>query len=540
MGQSFKDVKDPHGNIIKISEDSSYLFQAFDYLVGYTINQDDGLRNILFFNGDTSYWLFNQGFSKFLDYSPFTRTEIFGNPGSKIWFRAGDVWYQTQGTQATTTVFNDNNNPAKQYRFLQMFNFKTGDLGIEAIEKNSGDTLTLIYKPSNNMFTEFKDEFGIRIKVIQVTERFGTNDSKDFIGALYNSTSHQYDFYGVYSWIPGSLNQILDLGKRPKYDLKFIFKDYIVYQYIVDRITESNSKVYEYNTASGNFDDVTSTVIDGYVPVDAFNLPTVYYDGALGDTHSFTESIWRCEALPFGGVRYFIRSAFEDDVRIGSLDGQPNANFMYESVNDDSIYYYNYSLVQRGLTRFNTKTALNKFDPTMIQFSQDYKIRGSKAKMYFGRYDPVVGKIVAAYKDFDNASYSFIESSTGDKVENPIDYSFLGKKVFIHSKQADGVKLVYFDTKPVVATHDLYGNQFRILISPNPGKGDIYVSINKDNQTILPFQEYSIYDVNGRLILRGKFNNHDFTFNMDNQLPGLYYLTFLNNGKVITKSFSIE
>src|SRR6187551_2716508 len=95
--QSFKIVKDPLGNEITINEDSAHLFNAFGNLLAFTINQEDDTRNVLVFNGDTSYWLFNQGFDKHLNVTPFTRTEKFGIPGNYVWFSIGNIWYETKG-----------------------------------------------------------------------------------------------------------------------------------------------------------------------------------------------------------------------------------------------------------------------------------------------------------------------------------------------------------------------------------------------------------------------------------------------------------
>jgi hypothetical protein len=534
--QSFKVVKDPLGNEITIKEDSSHIFNAFDYLMAFTINQEDDTRNVLVFNGDTSFWLFNQGFEKHLTVTPFTRTEKFGFPGNFVWFSIGGIWYETKGTPSTTKVFNDNSNPDSTYQYIQLFNFKTGDLGIEAIEKNSGDTLVLFYNPTTKQYQIFKDEFGNPIKVIKVAEPFGFGESKDFVGAQFNPLTLEYDFYGLYSWSTGNLTQILELGKRLTYDLEFVYKDNISYQYIIDKISSDSATVYQYNNSTGNFDDVSSTVINGYEVIDAYNLPSVYYDKDLNDEHSFTESIWKCKVLPLGAIRYIFRSAFGANVEINNLRDQPNAAFMYASFDDDSIYYYNYAQTIRGLFRFNTLNKAFAFDPTSIQFSQDFQIRGWKGKMYFGRYDQTTGKIVATLKNFDDDSYSFIESFNGDKVEQPIDYSFLDDRVFIHSKQDEGIKLIYFDPTPIVATKDLKDNDLGIILSPNPTRGIINISLPDSG---LKWKNYFIYDSHGTTISKGELSSHRIVINLMNHSAGIYYISFVTDNNVVTKSFSI-
>ncbi len=538
--QSFKVVQDPLGHEIHINKDSSYIFDAFGYLMAFAINQEDDTRNVLVFDGDTSYWLFNQGVNKNLTWTPFTRTEKNGFAGNSVWFSIGSIWYETNGTPGTTKVFNDNSNPDSTYQYLQLFNFKTGDLGIEAIERSSGDTLVLFYNPTNQKYQIFKDEFGNPIKVIQVAEPLSFNEVKEFIGAQFNPLTQEFDFYGLYSWSAGSLTQRLELGKRTSYDVEFVYKDYISYQYIIDKISSDSATVYQYNNSTGNFDDVSSTVINGYEVIEAYNLPSVYYDRDLNDKHSFDESIWKCKVKPLGAIRYIFRSAFTGNVEINNLRDQPSATFMYASIDDDSIYYYNHSPSPRGLFRFNTVDKNFIFHQSSIPFDNDYQIRGWKGRMYFGRYDQATSSIVAAYKSFDDGTYTFIESFDGDQVDQPIDFSFLDNKVFIHSKQSDGIKLYYFDPTPIVATHDLNSGEFDIIISPNPGKGEIHISLPTIDASVLGFKEYAISDVQGRLILHGNILNQDLTFNMGNQPAGLYFITLINGNDRITKPFSIE
>lgn len=540
IGQSFKDVKDPSNNVIRISKDSSYVFEAFGYLMAFVINQDDDTKNVLVFNGDTSYWLFNQGLNKSLPVTPFTRTEDFGFPGDYVWFSIGSIWYQTKGSPSTTEIFNDNNNPDSTFEYIQLFNFKTGDLGIEAVEKSSGDTLVLFFNPSNKQYQIFKDEFENPIKVIQVAEPFGFGETKDFIGAQYNPLSQEFDFYGLYSWSSGNLTQRLELGKRSNYDVEFVYKDYPFYQYIIDKISSDSATVYGYNSSTGNFDDVSSTVINGYEIVDAYNLPSVYYDKDLGGEYSFTESIWKCKVLPLGAIRYIFRSVFGSNVEINNLRDQPKATFMYASFDDDSIYYYNYAQAIRGLFRFNTLNKAFAFDPTSIQFSQDFQIRGWKGKMYFGRYDTETSKIVAAFKDFNNDQYSWLQAFDGKKVENPIDFSFLGNKVFVHSKLADGIRLTYFDPTPIVATKDLNKDTPEIVISPSPNNGEFTIDLSKINGLKAKYNQFVVYDLIGNSIYQDKIFESVIKIKLDHIAPGLYIISFSNDKNIVSKTFTIE
>jgi len=538
--QTLKIVEDPLGNQITINKDSSFVYNSFGNLMTYTINQEDETRNILIFNGDTSFWLFNQGFDKNLTYTSFTRTEIDGFPGKKVWFRIGNIWYETKGNPQTTVIFNDNEDVSKPYQYLQLFNFFTGDLGIEVVEKNTGDTLVLIYDDDNEIFEVFKDEFGNNIKVIQVAERFGFSYTKDFVGAQFNPITQNWDPIGIYSWSPTYLRKILELGTREKYDLKFVYKDYTVYQYIIDLVSPTVTTVYEYNTSTQEFDNVTSSVINGYEVVDAYNLPLVSYDADLNGYASFTESLWKCKSIPVGSPRYFVRSVFANDAEIFDLRNDQNAYFMYESISDDSIYYYNYGETTKGLTRYSTLDQGKIKDESSIQFDPDYKIRGWKGKMYFGRYDATVGKIVAAFKDFyDDNNYRYLESSLGEKAISPIDFSFLKDKVFIHSRTAEGIKVVYYDTMSTVATNELLNRTFQLVLSPNPSTGIINAIFPDEDIDLIRGTSYVITDLHGTPVLRGLFQDNTAKIGVSVLPSGMYYLTVTIGQRLITQTFTI-
>jgi hypothetical protein len=536
--QSFKEVVDPQGQVVKLKRDSSHLFEAFNHFFVFALDSRDGKRNVLMFNGDTSFWLFNQGFDLSLSYSDFVRTELYGIPGNRIWFRIGTVWYATRGTPATTSVFNDANDNTATHIFLQLFNFRTGELGIEAIEKNNGDTLTLIYNPQNQNYTPFVDEFGENIKVIEMTERFGSNESKDFIGAQFNPMTHQNDIYGLYNWTPGYLRLLVPLDKRDDYDISVIYKDLSVYQFVVDRISADSAKVYEYKVASSQFEDVTNTVIANSEVIDAYNLPSVHYDGDLNAPFSTSESIWKVVALPLHTTRYWVQSLFEANKEINELRQEQKARFMFESVSDDSIYFYNYGDLNKGLVKYNLENKAFVQEPSNIDLGEDFVLKGWKGKMYFARYDDAIGEFVAAFKDFYNGNtYGYIEDYTGAKISNPIDFSFLDDKLFIHSKQDDSVILVYFDPTTIVSNNELHKPPFEMSISPNPASNELHVVLNSVETISTACFDIKVTNALGEYLFVKQLVESSTIINVSDYAPGVYNISIGRAGTLMSQKF---
>ncbi len=541
LAQSLKVISDPSGNEIIIDEDSSFIYRGKDHLMMFALDPKTDMRNVLVFNGDTSFWLFNTGFNKALTFSNFTDSERYGIISDEVWFRVGSIWYQTTGTPASTIIFNDNadiNNPYQIIRAFQLFNF---NFSFEAIEKTTGDTLVVFYDEDTKIYRQFRDAAGYPVKIVHESEEFAISGSEtiDFIGAKYNPDQQTWGPIGVYQATLHSLTSLHELGPRTKYELNFVYKDYLFYQYIIDHSSSDSTNVLEYSTVSDTFENVSMSVLPGYEVLDAYNLQTVYQDGENSGMNSHNESIWKCKNVASGVVRYYLRSTFRADKEIVDLRNDENAFFMFDEGTEDTLYYYNYGEAQKGLIHYSTLNNTTKKDPTSIPFDQDFKLRGWKGKMYFGRYDSSSGKITAAYKDFyNNDKYDFLQSSTGEKIENPIDFTFYEDDVFVHSRTNEGVKLVYYDTATIVSTSEIQEATRSIEINPNPSTGIIRLNLDPKGTPVPMFTKYSICNSSGEIIGHGEINSLNMEVDLSKQPAGLYFLTLKHGQKVLcTKQF---
>ncbi|MGB3077431.1 MAG: T9SS type A sorting domain-containing protein [Saprospiraceae bacterium] len=419
-----------------------------------------------------------------------------------------------------------------------MYNF---NFSFEAIERTTGDTVVIFYDEDTKIYKEFRDQAGYPVKIVQESEEFAISGSEtiDFVGAKYNADVQTWGPVGVYQATLNSLTQVYELGTRPKYDLNFVYKDYIFYQYIIDHDSSSSTKVLAYNTATHTFDNVSSSVLPGFEVLEAYNLQTIYNDGETSGMNSFHESVWKCKNLAFGNVRYFLRSPYRDDKEIIDLRNKENAFFIFDEGIEDTLYYYSYGENQRGLVRYNIVNNIAAKDPSSIPFDTDFKIRGWKGKMYFGRYDSASGKIAAAYKDFyEDGKYAFLQSNTGEKIVNPIDFTFYHDDVFVHSRTNEGVKLVYYDTATIVSTDEIQEAINSVEINPNPSTGIITLKFSDIGETTTVFTKYSICNSMGKIIGHGNIYSSDIEINLSEKPAGVYFLILKRDQEILlTKQF---
>jgi hypothetical protein len=153
--------------------------------------------------------------------------------------------------------------------------------------------------------------------------------------------------------------------------------------------------------------------------------------------------------------------------------------------------------------------------------------------MYFGRYDPISGKIAAAYKDFNDNKYAFLESSTGEKIENPIDFTFFHDDVFVHSRTNEGIKLIYYDTATIVSTSEMQDAIISIEISPNPTSGIFTLNIEETRNSVAIFTDFTITTNSGNILGYGEIQSPKTEINLTGKSAGIYYLTLNREGKAL-------
>ena len=79
------------------------------------------------------------------------------------------------------------------------------------------------------------------------------------------------------------------------------------------------------------------------------------------------------------------------------------------------------------------------------------------------------------------------------------------------------------------------GVDFRLTAFPNPTRAHVFVTTDHDQAENL---DYRLYDLPGRLVITNRLEGTQTRIDMDNLLPGSYFLQILDQGKPL-KVFKI-
>ena len=529
IGQAIWTVKDPNGVDVIIDKDSSFLTIYNGYLLFYTVNSTSGNRNILMANGDTSFWVLNEDAPLSSDFTSF----IFRRNDELI-FRVGDVWYSSYGGAETTEVFYDNDDNNNEYNYLKIFELHTPsdfnhDLLIEALDKSTGDTLILYHNYLNNTTTPYDD----RLRVFQgdIME-VGPYTGEFFVTSVFDSTAAEWGDVGFYRQNGSGFKLLCPLIEKQMYQVQNLF--YSGKEWIVDYLDNNEKVVYQYTQSIDSCLDVTNIEFPNYTVLEVLNPKKPYWGPAFPNEPalSYQDIVWRGKNSN-GSIRYFLRSLFGQEYEITDIRNDNNVDFIFSHFQDDSIYYYNPTETQRGLVRTNFKNGMSVKESTSIPFDTDYTLQAYNGKMYFGRYNSQDGAIQAMSKDFVNGNkYEFLESTSGGRIESPINFSFMGDRIFVHSKTSEGIKLVVFDPDGTVSVNPLDDHYSRILVSPNPSSGIFHVKLSEAISNI-PVLTYIVFDEKGSQLKDGKVVGHDFDVDLTGLPPGLYHLSIFDKNSII-------
>ena len=175
-------------------------------------------------------------------------------------------------------------------------------------------------------------------------------------------------------------------------------------------------------------------------------------------------------------------------------------------------------------------------ESTSIPFDTDYTLQAYNGKMYFGRYNSQAGAIQAISKDFVNANnYEFLESTSGARIESPINFSFMGDRIFVHSKTVDGVKLIVFDPDAVVSVEPIEKHSHYVTVSPNPSTG-VFAVQTKDDYLMSPGSDFVVFDLLGSIVRKGKVTNSKFEIDLTGLPASTYQFSIIDKGKTIYSS----
>ena len=520
-------IKDPNGSDIILDKDSSFLTIHNSYLIMYTLDKETDKRNILVTTGDTTFWLFNAGFAKELSF-----TNFVNRYSDELVFGIDGTWYITKGTTESTHIFYDNNDPGSIYEYLNVYEFSAvnidgNNLAIEAIVKASGDTVILYHNSEFNSTTLYSK----KLRIIEANlPRFGSHEGSFFIGSVYNDVSQSWGGVGFYREYSSSLRLLLPLGVKQTYAIN---KVTLSGTRIVDYQDDGSKKVYQYNSGLDSCIEITQSLFPNYTVLDYQNVKWTSYGHPLEPPLSYYNYFWKGRNQS-GSIRYYVPDTFGSDLEITDLRNINIVDFIYSDYSTDSIYYYNYSNLQKGLIRYNIYDGGTKKDATSIAFDTEYKLRGYLDRIYYGRYNPQSGKIEASVKDFLNSGeYSFLESTNGKRIEGPIDFTFLDDKVFVHSRTADGLKLVVFDPDGIVAVNQQTPFNSNLQISPNPSSGIFNINL-KDLNIQMNNLNFIICNDNGIVVLSDRITEPEFVVNLTGLPSGRYNFSLLSKKSILS------
>lgn len=529
IGQSIWTIKDPNGMDVTIDQDSSFLTIYNGYLLFYTVNSSSGDRNILMSNGDTSFWVLNIDLPVTSDFTPF----IF-RKNDELIFRIGDVWYSSYGSSETTEVFYDNKDINNEYSFLRIFELYTPsnfhhDLLIEAIEKSTGDTLSLYHNYTDETTTPYAQ----RLKIIEGDLKgVGPFLGEYFIAAVFDDLEGEWSEVGFYRQNSSGFKLLLPLGLKEHYRINTIY--YSGLQWIVDHLDNGEKIVYQYTQSLDSCTDVTMNQFPGYTPLEIINPKWPYWGPQFPNEpqFSFSDIIWRGRNQN-GSIRYFLRSNFGQEFEIVDLQNDVDVDFVFSDVFDDSIYYYNPLELDKGLIRANFKNGMSIKESTTSSFDDDFVLQSYNGKMYFGRYNVQSGTIQAISKDFINDNkYEFLESASGERINSPINYSFMSNRIFVHSRTIEGVKLFVFDPDSIVAVKSIDDHYSGIFVTPNPSNGIFHIQL-PEIYSYTSDWTYVVFDEKGSLIKNGKINMPEFDVDLTELPMGFYNISILNKKGIV-------
>lgn len=531
ISQAIWTIQDPNGTDVILDQDSSFLTIYNGYLLFYTINSSSGNRNILMTNGDTSFWVLNEDVPVSSDFTSF----IF-RKNDELIFRVGEVFYSSYANAGTTEIFHDNNDVDNEFQYLNVFESHTSsnnnnDLLIEAIEKTSGDTLTLLNRYLNDATTLYPQKLRI-----YKGDQMGVGFSGEFfINSIFNEVGNEWGEVGFHRQTSSGFAMLLPLGVKNNYSINSIY--YFGKQWIIEHQDSSEKLVYSYRSELDSCIAVTETEFPDYAVLDVIN-PIWPAWGPLfpaNNAFSIEDIIWKGRHQN-GSVRYFLRSLFGQEFEIEDLRNSDDASFVFSQFQDDSIYYYNHSDPQTGFIRTNFVNGMSVKESTSIPFDEDYTVQAYNGSMYFGRYNAQAGAIQAMSKDFINDNtYAFLESTSGERIENPINFSFLDDRIFVHSRTDEGIKLVVFDPDAIVSVKPLDVTPNSFLVAPNPSNGIFKIQM-KDSESLTIDQDYIVSNDLGAIVKRAKVASPAFDINLTGLPIGTYHLSISDNGKIIYSS----
>jgi hypothetical protein len=202
-----------------------------------------------------------------------------------------------------------------------------------------------------------------------------------------------------------------------------------------------------------------------------------------------------------------------------------SVNFM-SGISADTMYFYNYDDPGHALVRANYKTGGRKRESTGIPLTSEYKIFAWERNIYFVRYDAGENKLYAAVHNDDGSKY--IESYSGQRIENPVNFFPVGEYMVIESKSDTGNVLFGYD--PIVSSV-IDDKEVSLSIFPNPSNGKVFV---KGIEGMLQSQtECSVYNANGDLVHAEIIADPTGHYIDLSGVPAGVYVLQLRNGDVL-------
>jgi hypothetical protein len=518
--QSIWTLQDPGGGAVRYNPDSAFVYHAEfeDFLAMYAID-GDGNRNILRTDGKSSEWLFVTGKPKNSSFSQFFRVE-----GDEVFFEMDSVWYLTRNSMTRADVFHNNRDTSQEFIYQRPIYFDHR-IGIIATERSTGNKVLLVYNTVSGSRVRYVDSNG---NDIRIQERVYLNaqhlyEDVYFVGSVFSVDSAQWTENGLYRIKAGDPELMLEIGERDEYQITaFEWFD----SYLVDYPGNGLARVFLYDNSIDTLIEKTTDLFNGDNIVSAGFIRSSAASDDVFYLHS-CRSIWNTKTQS-GLTKYFFR-----DGCVGTmpqweqvdLRGVQSVNFM-SGIAADTMYFYNYDDPDHALVRANYKTGGRVRENTGIPLSTEYEIFAWDRNIYFVRYDGGENKLYAAVHNDDGSK--FIESYSGQRIENPVNFYPVGEYMVIESKTDTGNVLFGYD-RNVSSIKDEKKLESRITVYPNPSSQNFFIRFEEASS--ISNVAVRVYNSDGQLTQSNvNVGIGGIWLDMKGNPPGVYTIQILDDG----------
>ncbi len=212
----------------------------------------------------------------------------------------------------------------------------------------------------------------------------------------------------------------------------------------------------------------------------------------------------------------------------------------------------NYSWLQTSEIELNTPINLSTAENAVLNFMMKYDLENNYDYVQIlasnddgANWQVMCGRLSKVGTDDEDEgqpvyhglcpSWSFEEVSLNDFIGDIIKIKF-----YFYSDQSGSRNGFFFDnlnvtiTESTTGSSELFSNNLRVSVSPNPVKDKLLVQTNKNNNT------FDVYNSLGQKVYSSFFANKNFSLNVFNWTKGLYYYNIISGNNNSSGKFIVN